>query len=132
MQSIKSANLGLRFLLEVAALVALGAWGRTLGQGIVGILTMLAVPAAAAALWGIFRTPGDASSAGGAPVAVPGALRLLLEAGMFGGAVLALLAVSRPVLAAVLGGLIALHYLVAYERVPWLLRQNPWQRRETP
>lgn len=64
--------------------------------------------------------PGDP---GDAPVAVPGAVRLLLEALFFASAVALLVAANRPLPAALLGGLVLFHYLISLERVRWLLAQ---------
>ena len=55
---MKAANLALRFLLEVSALVALGYWGFHAGDGdathwILGI----GAPLVAAVVWGLFVAP---------------------------------------------------------------------------
>jgi hypothetical protein len=116
-------NLALRFLLELAALAAYGYWGWTQHQGLSRWLWAVGLPLLAAVLWGTFRVPNDP---GPAPVAVPGQARLLLEALVFGGAVFLLAAAGRPIPAAragaaILGGLLVLHYLVSYDRVLRLL-----------
>ena len=111
-------NLALRFLLEIAALIAIGIWGWAAHQGVWRWLLMLGVPLAAAALWGIFRVDNDP---GPAPVAVPGLLRLLIEFVVFGGAVALLYLAGRPLPALILGVILLLHYLVSYDRVIWLL-----------
>ena len=56
-----------------------------------------ALAAFAATLWGTLRVPGDP---GPAPVAVPGAVRLLLELGFFGGSVVLLASAGQVTLAA--------------------------------
>jgi len=66
--SLHPISLALRFLLELAALIALGLWGAHQA----GIALALALPATAAALWGIFAVPGDPSRSGKAPVPVSG------------------------------------------------------------
>jgi len=111
-------NLGVRFLLELAALAAYAYWGWAAHEGIWRWVLGIGLPLLAAALWGTFRVPNDP---GHAPVPVPGVVRLLLEAAYFGGAV-ALLSTLRPTPAVVLGGLVVLHYAASYDRVAWLVR----------
>lgn len=60
------------------------------------------------------RVPGDP---GEAPIAVPGAVRLALEVGFFGAAVWLLAVCGQPGLAWVLGAVVALHYLLSYDRI---------------
>ncbi len=97
MSILKGANLALRFLLELCALAALCYWGFKTGTGPIS-KAMLGIdaPLAAAVLWGTFVAPA-------APVSVPGALRLLLELAVFGGAAAALYSAGRPGLAWALG-----------------------------
>ena len=111
-------NLTLRFLLELAGLVALGYWGQSEHQGIWRVAWGVGLPLAAAILWGTFRIPGDP---GKAPVAVPGPVRLLLEIAYFVAAVTLLAAADQPRAAAILGILVIFHYLVSYDRVRWML-----------
>lgn len=113
-------NLALRFVLELAALAAMGYWGWTQHQGVWRLVWTLGLPLVAAALWGVFRVPGDPGSA---PVAVPGPVRLLLELVFFSSAVWLLVMAGRPWEAAGLGLLVLIHYLVAYDRAYWLLRR---------
>jgi hypothetical protein len=90
----KGANLVLRFLLELCALAALCYWGFKTGTGPISKVVLgIGAPLAAAVLWGTFV----------APVSVPGALRLLLEPAVFGGAAAALYSAGRPGLAWALG-----------------------------
>lgn len=120
MNTIHLLNLGLGFFLELAALFALGRWGWEQGSGIWRFVLALAVPAVAAALWGIFRVPNDP---GPAPVAVPGIVRLLLEAAFFGCAVWALYAVGATTWAWLFAAALLLHYALDLPRVRRLLRQ---------
>jgi len=97
LEGVKIANLALRFLLEVCALVALGYWGFKTGGSLITKLALgIGAPLLAAVLWGTFVAPRAA-------VAVPGALRLVLELGVFGSAAAALYAAGRPALAWALG-----------------------------
>lgn len=114
-------NLGLRFILELVALGALGYWGWRNHTGSLAYLLAVGLPILAAALWGTFRVPEDASASGKAPVAVPGWLRLLLELTLFTGATAALLAAGNPRVAWILAGVVLVHYLLSYDRVLWLL-----------
>jgi hypothetical protein len=118
-------NLAARFALEILALIAMGYWGWRQGDGAWRYLLALGVPLLAAALWGIFRVPGDP---GEAPVAVPGVVRLVLEAAFFSFAVWALGDVGADGQALALGALVVVHYLISYDRVIELLRYSGGRR----
>jgi hypothetical protein len=107
-------NLALRFFLELAALFAMGYWGWTQHSGLARFIWAVGLPLFTAALWGIFRVPGDP---GNAPVAVPGPVRLLLEAAFFGTAVWALAASGRSGWALAFGLVVTIHYILSYDRV---------------
>ncbi|MEQ8673187.1 MAG: YrdB family protein [Aggregatilineales bacterium] len=121
--SIHPLNLAVRFLLEVGAMIALGAWGATLADGFLSTVMMLVVPSIGAGLWVTFNVPGDRSRSGGAPVPVPGIVRLGVEAIIFGGAVFALNAVDRPTWALIFAVVTVIHYAMSYERILWLVRR---------
>lgn len=90
---IKSANLGLRFLLELCALAALGYWGFHMGKGWLARVGLgLGAPLAAALVWGAFVAPL-------ARFSVPEPVRLGLELVVFGSGVAALYTAGRPTLA---------------------------------
>jgi hypothetical protein len=72
-------------------------------------------------MWGTFRVPGDPSSSGRAPVAVPGWTRLTLEVLFFGAAAGALRLAGHPVLALAFGAATLLHYALSPDRIRWLL-----------
>ncbi len=112
-------NLALRFLLELAAMFAVGYWGWVAHQGVLRYVLTVGLLLAFAFLWGVFSVPGDRPSA---PVPVSGFVRLLLEIVLFGGAVLALYAAGRPGWAVVLLILLMIHYGLSYDRVLWLMR----------
>jgi hypothetical protein len=107
-----SVNDGPWFLLELAALAALGYWGWTTADGSLRFVLAVGLPLVAALLWGVFRVPGDP---GPAPVPVP--VRLLLEATLFGAAVGLLALAGQPLAAGVLAALLVGHYVTARERV---------------
>lgn len=112
-------NLALRFLLELAGLVALGDWGWQVAR----YPGAIAVPAVAAAAWGTFNVAGDPSRSGKAPVRVPGVARLLLEVAFFAGATFALHGSGRPRAALAFAALVVAHYALSYDRVAWLVRR---------
>lgn len=116
-------NLGIRFILEIAALIAIGIWGGSLATGAVSYLLAIGLPVLAAVVWGVFRVPGDASASGDAPVPVPGFVRLLIELAMFALAVWGLSQVGRSAFAFVLGAVVVVHYAISYDRIAWLFKQ---------
>ena len=92
---MKSINLAVRFLLELAALVALGYWGFRTGQGaLMKIVLGLGAPLLVAVLWGAFVAPKAARR-----LADPA--RLALEVAIFAAATLALVAAGLTTLARV-------------------------------
>jgi hypothetical protein len=105
------ANDALRFILELWALVAFG----------FNYALMLILPIAAAVLWGVFAVPNDPSRSGGAPVPVPGAVRLLLEFLILGSAFVAMYVEGLLYLSLIFGVLVIIHYVLAHERIRWLL-----------
>jgi hypothetical protein len=117
-------NLALRFVLELCGLAALGYWGWSFTDEWWRYVLMLAVPALGAAAWGTFAVPGDPSRSGGAPVPVPGLVRLVLELVFFGLACWALYDASATVLSSILAVAVVFHYVVSYERVRWLVSQS--------
>lgn len=121
--TLRAINLAFRFLLEIAGLVSLGAWGWSQGEGAWKVVLAIAFPVLAAAIWGTFAVPEDPSRSGKAPVVVPGVVRLLLELVFFALAVWSLVVLNNLTLAWVLGGAVVLHYAFSYERLRWLVRQ---------
>jgi hypothetical protein len=71
--SVRTANLGLRFLLELGLLVGLGWWG----GHVVGWWAAVLLPLGAAIIWGSFLSPK-------ARWTIPPAARLVLELVLFG------------------------------------------------
>jgi hypothetical protein len=116
-------NLAVRFLLEIAALVALGYWGFGQHTGIWRVVLGIGLPVIAAAAWGILAVPGDRSRSGNALVPVPGWVRLVLELALFVLAAWAMYDAGSPALAWILAGIATIHYAVSYDRIAWLLRQ---------
>jgi len=84
MTGVKAVNLGLRFLLEICALVALGYWGFQAGKtGLTKGLLGIGTPLLAAVIWGIFGSPA-------APYPASTIMRLFLEIMILGSAAIAL------------------------------------------
>ena len=114
-------NASLRFLYELVALYGIGAglWNETRS-----IVVVLVVGVATAAVWGVFRVPDDP---GPPPVAVTGALRLTIEAAVFGGGAVGLGAAHGPPPAIAFGVVVAVHYATTSDRLRHVLsfRRGP-------
>jgi Protein of unknown function (DUF2568) len=95
MAMIKSANLALRFLLELCALGALGYWGYQTGSGLLAKIGLaIGAPLLAAVVWGAFIAPK-------ASVPVPVWLWLALQVVIFGLAAASLVLTGHRTLAGV-------------------------------
>lgn len=113
--SIVTVGLGLHFILELCALAAMAFAGFRLGDNLImRVLFGIALPVAAAAVWGIFRVPNDP---GPATVAVDGRLRLLIEWAIFGLAAGMLYAAGHPMVALSFLVAVIVDYAIMYERV---------------
>ncbi len=103
---LKMSNLGLRFLLELAALAAVAYWGFVMGAtpalrillGIGGLVLF-------AVVWGVFASPR-------APAKLTGAARVALEIVFFGLAAALLAVAGQPVLAVLLAGVFAINWIL--------------------
>lgn len=115
-------NLVLRFILELVGLYAFAYWGSTQFDGALGWLIGLGLPVLMAVIWGTFRVPNDPKHA---PVPVAGWVRLSIEAGFFGLAVVLWHQAGQPASALTFGAVVIVHYLLAYDRVRWLLSGTP-------
>ena len=113
-------NLALRFLLELAALWGLGAYGWARSGGARWVYAIL-FPLVAATLWGGFAVPGDPSRGGKPAIVVPGLVRLALELAVFGAGTWALYALGRQRSASLLGCAVVFHYALSLDRIRWLL-----------
>lgn len=114
-------NLGLRFALEMIALLVLGVWGSRQGEGVLSIVLALGVPVFAAALWGIFTVPNDPSRSGKSVVPIPGVVRLMYEVMFFGFASWALFSIGSTTFSLAFGVVVIIHYILSYDRVQWLI-----------
>jgi hypothetical protein len=98
MDLIRGTNLGLRFLLELAALASVGYWGLRAGDsGLARIALALGIPLAVAIIWGTFLSPN-------ASVPLPGALTVALQLAAFAAAALALIRTGHASMGATFGG----------------------------
>jgi Protein of unknown function (DUF2568) len=97
---MRAANLGLKFLLELAALAALAIWGASLSGTATAVGVAIAAPLAMAIVWGAFCAPRASRR-----LAMPA--RAVLELGVFALAAAALVAAGdwlAAVVFAVLAG----------------------------
>jgi hypothetical protein len=120
---VHPAQLGLRFVLEVAALVLIGRGAARQVPEAWATFAALGAPALAAALWVTFAVRGDPSRSGRAPVPVPGPVRLLLEVAVFGAGAVSLVSEGQHGLAVVYGALVVAHHVGTTARLRWLLAQ---------
>jgi hypothetical protein len=91
---VSSANLALKFLLELAALAAFAVWGADVGSGATAVLFAIAAPLAVAVLWGLFAAPK-------ASYRLPTSSRIPFELGVFLLAAIALAACGHTAAAVV-------------------------------
>ena len=87
-------------------------------------MLVVVFPVLAAILWGTFAVVDDPSRSGQAPIPVAGWVRLRLELAFFALAAFALYQSGNQTIAAIFGAVVALHYLISYDRVIWLLQQS--------
>ena len=93
---LRSANLGVKFLLELAAFAAFAYWGSGAGGGALPVVLAVVAPAVAIALWGAFAAPRSKRR-------LARAARVPFELSVFALAIGALLCAGHPVVAIVFG-----------------------------
>ena len=103
---LKSANLGVRFILEILALVSLGYWGFSTGRGwLVKTLLRFGAPLIAAVLWANFGAPAAAQQ-----------LRMPLQFGLefliFGSATAGLILADQKPLGILYGALFVMNEIL--------------------
>jgi hypothetical protein len=101
--SVRTANLGLRFLLELGLLVGIGWWG---GHA-VGWWAAVLLPLAAAVIWGSFLSPK-------ARWTIPPAARLLLELVLFGLAAAGYYGAGQPWIAVGFAGAVVVSEILTW------------------
>ena len=85
MAGLKAANLGLKFLLELAAIAAFAFWGASRSPVVLAVILAVAIPAAFIAAWGVWAAPRS-------PRRLPTPKRVPFELGCFALAAVALIA----------------------------------------
>lgn len=119
--SLNPVMLGVRFLLELTAVVSFGILGWRAFDSPWRFLLVVILPVAVAALWGTFAVPGDPSRNGEATVAVPGVIRLIIEVLVLGGGAVALWGAGLSLAALISAIVLVVYQALAYDRIGWLL-----------
>ena len=99
---MRTANLAVKFLLELAAFASFAVWGWSVAGGVTGLALAILLPLAAIAIWGLWCAPK-------ATRRLPTAWRAPLEVGIFLLAAVALVAAGYPILGATLAALTILN-----------------------
>jgi hypothetical protein len=120
--SMASWNLALRFGLELGALAGLGIAAWKLTSNPIRWAVVIALPVAAAIVWGVFNVLDDPSRSGAAPVEVSGWIRLAIELAVLGGGAAALAIAGRRDIGIAFAVLIAVHYAASWTRIEWLVQ----------
>jgi hypothetical protein len=122
MEALESANLALRFLLELCVLLAVGYWGFRTGRSTPAKIGLgLGLPLLIAVIWGTLVAPNT-------PVELPTPLRVLVELVIFGAGVAALYPAERPRLAWVFAGLVVVNEVLLYALEQERQREGKWIR----
>ncbi len=90
---MRTVNLAVKFLLELAAFASLAVWGWQAASSVPAVVLAVAAPTAAVVIWGLFAAPRS-------PRRLPTAFRVPLELGIFVLSALALGAAGHPGLSA--------------------------------
>jgi hypothetical protein len=118
-------NLSFRFLLEIIGLIGLFRLGLEVGTDLWRWVLAAGFTFPAMALWATFRVPGDRSASGEAPYSVSGPVRLLIEMAVFGAGAVGWFVSGPSWMAWAYLGSLALHHVISYDRIGWLLRGGP-------
>jgi len=102
MMTLQSANVALRFLLELVVLASLGYWGVQSKSLLLKAGLGVGAPLLVAVLWAVFGSPH-------APIPLVGWSHLLLELAVFGSGPLALYLAGQPAWAGMLGVILVLN-----------------------
>lgn len=103
LSAIQSANLAIRFLLELGALAALAFWGYHAGQGVIAKISLgFGAALAAAIVWGLFVAPQ-------ASVKLPAPISFVLGLAVLVLAAIALATTGHRTVAASFGAIILLN-----------------------
>jgi hypothetical protein len=108
----------------MSALISVGLWGWHQSDEWFQFLLAIGIPVILSIIWGVFAVPNDPSRSGRAPVITPGIIRLILELGFFAFATWALYDMKLKQMSLIFGVIVALHYIVSYDRIIWLVSQK--------
>lgn len=114
-------NLGLRFILEMANLTALGYWGFNTFENHFSFIIGIGLPVLFAAIWGIFAVPNDPSRSGKTVIKTTGMIRLILELVFFSAGAITLFNLGFNLLFLAFSLIVIFHYLFSVDRIKWLL-----------
>jgi len=114
-------NLTVRFLLEIIALISMGAWGWNKTDGLSKYLLAIGIPILTAIVWGVFAVPNDPSRSGQTIVVTSGIVRLVIELSIFSLATLAVFNTGHQKMSLAFAIIVIIHYLISYDRIIWLL-----------
>ncbi|MCL4119782.1 UNVERIFIED_CONTAM: hypothetical protein GTU68_028553 [Idotea baltica] len=114
-------NLAIRFLLEIVALISIGAWGWNKTDGFYRYILAIGLPMLIAIIWGVFAVPNDPSRSGQTVIETSGILRLGIEFVIFAVATLALFNEGHLRGSIIFAVIVIVHYLFSCDRVVWLL-----------
>jgi hypothetical protein len=107
----ETANLGIRFVVELCMLAALAYWGSQTGEGGVSFALAIAAPLAAAWVWGTFVSPKAARR-------LERVWWIAIQGLLFGAAAAALISLGHGVLGVLLGAAFALNLAALLTRSP--------------
>jgi hypothetical protein len=108
LNALKTVNLALAFILELAMLAAFAYWGfHTGGTTLTRIIFGIGIPILAAAIWGVFMAPNSSRR-------LNGGAYLGLKVLLFGLAVAALIGAGQVVAGIVLGVAFGINMLLMY------------------
>jgi len=106
MNAIKAVNLALRFLLELAAVVAFGYWGfHTGGSTVARVVLGVGSPVLAAVVWGLFVAPKAAMT-------LPSRVKFVLGLAILLLAAVALAAAGQPAIAVAFAAIVVINQVL--------------------
>lgn len=109
---MRTTNLAVKFLLELAAIAALATWGASVGHGAVALVLAIVVPLAMIGLWGQLAAPR-------APHRLPLRARAPFELAIFALAAVALAIAGHAVLAVAFAAIAAVNALLLTAFQQW-------------
>lgn len=115
-------NLGVRFVLEIIALISVGIWGWNKSDGFLKFVLGIGLPILLGAIWATFAAPDDPSRSGQTVIATPGAIRLLIELAIFAIAAFAIYSLEQAKYSYAFAISVIIHYIISYDRILWLLK----------